>query len=532
MRKVARKTEIAPVDGTPEKRMFWSIISDYDLKTGLCELIDNALDIWMLRGRRKPLKVEINLSADRQLISVVDNAGSVKHEELNLLVAPGGSRNDPSAEVIGIFGVGSKRAGIALGEQVEIRTRCRREGSFQLDITKDWLKSPEWELPVYEIPDINPGTTQVDISRLRKPFSKHDIEEIGEHLGETYDWFLGQGCTIHVNGTAVTAGSFETWAFPSGFAPRSVVFDAEVAEDGKVKVEIIAGLIRDRIPEKDNYGVYFYCNHRLIVKELRTREVGYFVTSEAGVPHPDASLCRAVVRLQGPAQLMPWNSSKSGINFGHLAFQRIRPNLIPLVRYFSSLSRRLKDDWAGKVYRYTTGAIEEMEPADVESGKRMVLPELPRVRKSQMEKLKSRNKKRIAALPWTLVLVEAIGAVEIITRQRLETKNRIALIMLDSNFEIGLKEFIVHRKDLFPPQQFGNAAIQKLFKKRHDVIDAVSQQITIPQNLLNKVQHYYDIRNKLIHERATVDIVDSDVDNYRSTIEKILTILFDLKFPP
>ena len=149
-----------------------------------------------------------------------------------------------------------------------------------------------------------------------------------------------------------------------------------------------------------------------------------------------------------------------------------------------------------------------------------------------MEKLKSRNKKRIAELPWTLGLVEAIGAVEIITRQRLETKNRIALIMLDSNFEIGLKEFIVHRKDLFPPRQFGNAAIQKLFKKRHDVIDAVSQQIAIPQNLLNKAQHYYDLRNKLIHERATVDIADSDVDNYRSTIEKILTILFDLKFPP
>ena len=34
MNEVIRKTEIHPIDGTPEKRMFWSIISDYDLKTG------------------------------------------------------------------------------------------------------------------------------------------------------------------------------------------------------------------------------------------------------------------------------------------------------------------------------------------------------------------------------------------------------------------------------------------------------------------------------------------------------------------
>ena len=172
------------------------------------------------------------------------------------------------------------------------------------------------------------------------------------HLGETYHWFINEGCTITVNGDAVTARWFETWAFPTGFAPHSAVFEVEVAEGGKIAVAITAGLIRDRVPEEDNYGVYFYCNHRLIVKELRTREVGYFVTSEAGVPHPDASLCRAIVRLQGPARLMPWNSTKNGINFGQVPFQHVRPTLIPLVSHFSKLSRRLKNDWDREVYRH------------------------------------------------------------------------------------------------------------------------------------------------------------------------------------
>src|SRR5258707_689732 len=100
---VSHKTEVAWIDGTPDKRMFWSIISDYDLPSGLCELVDNALDLWVERGRNKPLALTIDLDVNRQLLAVRDNAGGIKQAELRLLVAPGGSRNDPFAALIGIF---------------------------------------------------------------------------------------------------------------------------------------------------------------------------------------------------------------------------------------------------------------------------------------------------------------------------------------------------------------------------------------------------------------------------------------------
>jgi hypothetical protein len=526
---VTRKSEVGILDGTPEKRMFWSIISDYDLKTGLCELVDNALDLWMSRGRRQPLRIDVTLDIQRQLILVRDNAGGVKEQDMRLLIAPGGSNQDPSAEVIGTFGVGSKRAGIALGERVEIRTRFGRGKSLQVEISRAWLESDDWELPEYEVPEIARGTTEVEISHLRKAFSDFDVARISDHLGETYDWFLKQNCVISVNDSPVEAHSFETWAYPPGFDPRRAAFNAMFGKDGKVAVHITAGLIIDRVPERDNYGVYFYCNHRLIVKELKTHEVGYFVTSEAGVPHPDASLCRVIVRLQGPAQLMPWNSSKSGINYGHDAFQQVRPTLIPLVSHFSSLSRRLKDDWTGKVFRYNAGEVRDIEPAEL-SEKRMVLPPLPRVRKARVERLKQRNKREIGDMPWTLGIVEAMGAVDIIVRQKLETKNRIALILLDSNFEIALKEFIVHRKDLFPANQFNDARIHSLFASgRQNVINTVLTKVSLPRKHLAKAQHYYTLRNKLIHERATVGILDSDVSNYRKTIEAILKVLFGLR---
>ena len=528
MSQITQKREAGLLDGTPEKRMYWSIISDYDLKTGICELIDNAIDLWMGAKAQQKMLIELNLDYERQLIQIRDTAGGVKEEELRLLIAPGASRNSPDAETIGIFGVGSKRAVIALAESVEIKTRYPGAKSFQIDISSDWLKSPDWQIPHFEIPEIEAGVTVVDLSALRKSFDESDVTDLVTHLGETYAWFLkNANCKIKVNGVAVRPCEFDAWAFPRGFEPRKAALTIDLKGHGKVNIEIIAGLIRDRDPTRENYGVYFYCNHRLIVKELKTREVGYFVTSEAGVPHPDASLCRAIVRINGSAKLMPWNSSKSDINFSHPVFHGTRLTLIQLVSHFSSLSRRLKNEWDKKVFKYEKGTIQEIAPVDAQPGKRLVLPPLPKVNRPHFEVLKAKNKTQIRDQPWTLGLVEAMAAVDIIGRQKLETKNRITLILLDSNFEIALKEFVVHRTDLFPAKQFN---IQQLFEKRHKVISAVSQNVQIPQKLLDKAKHYYELRNKLIHERATVSITDTDVDNYRETIEQILANLFGLNF--
>ena len=95
--------------------MFWSIISDYDLKTGLCELIDNAIDVWLRDHKSKLPKIQVILDAERQLISVKDDVGGVRFGDLYLLLAPGGSNNDPRAPMIGIFGVGSKESGCRSG---------------------------------------------------------------------------------------------------------------------------------------------------------------------------------------------------------------------------------------------------------------------------------------------------------------------------------------------------------------------------------------------------------------------------------
>jgi sensor histidine kinase regulating citrate/malate metabolism len=111
------KREIKLVDGTPNKRLFWSIISDYTLKTSICELIDNALDMWLKSGKATYLCINIDLDWNRQLIKIQDCAGGVAEEDHQMLISPGSSNNNPDENIIGLFGVGSKRAVIALAKK-------------------------------------------------------------------------------------------------------------------------------------------------------------------------------------------------------------------------------------------------------------------------------------------------------------------------------------------------------------------------------------------------------------------------------
>jgi hypothetical protein len=70
-----------------------------------------------------------------------------------------------------------------------------------------------------------------------------------------------------------------------------------------------------------------------------------------------------------------------------------------------------------------------------------------------------------------------------------------------------------------------------LFGQRTNVIKEVQAHAKFPKTLLTKVNHYYDLRNNLIHQRATVLITNEEVDDYRVTIERVLKKLFDIKFP-
>ena len=116
--------------------------------------------------------------------------------------------------------------------------------------------------------------------------------------------------------------------------------------------------------------------------------------------------------------------------------------------------------------------------------------------------------------------------IDMIFRKKHETRNRMALILLDSNFEIGLKEYLVH----LTTKHYSDSQIAKIFDDRRTAINEVKTHVKIDDVLWQKARHYYDRRNKLIHERATIQITDGELEDYRDVVEAILSKLFKLDF--
>ena len=319
--------------------------------------------------------------------------------------------------------------------------------------------------------------------------------------------------------------NFENWAYPPGYEPRKYFGDLPTQEGGIVKVEVVAGLSMESSPAAGEYGVYFYCNDRLISRALKSYEVG-FTRGLAGLPHPHVSLTRVIVSLKGQARSMPWNSSKSAVNTNHYIFLSLHDWLVQVVKDYASLSRRLEGSWPEEVFKYPNGKIKEVKIANFPLAKKSYLPPLPQSKPRYGDRVKQVNRKIAKEKPWTIGIFEGIVATDLIFNQKLEQKNRICLILLDSTLEIAFKEYLVNDSGT----AYGDARLLQIFSNRSLVQAEIARYKTFDQKIWKKIDYYYKIRCKLVHERASVQISNSEIEDYREVVERVLKELFQLKF--
>jgi len=223
---------------------------------------------------------------------------------------------------------------------------------------------------------------------------------------------------------------------------------------------------------------------------------------------------------------MPWNSSKSDVSTKHEVFLALHDWLVQVVKDYSSLSRIWMGDWPKKVFKHTQGTIKEVRIADFPTVKKSFLPPLPKSRPRYGEVITQKNRKIAKEKPWTTGLYEGVIAADLITKQRLEQKNRIALIILDSTLEIAFKEYLVNDSG----GTYSEQKLLSIFGQRRLVHDEIKQYVTLKTETWKKIKHYYDLRCKLIHEKASVGINDSQIRDFREIVEGTLNKLYKLKF--
>jgi len=525
------------INVSPSKRIYRSIIADYHLETALCELIDNSIDSWRRGGSKNKLIIKLLLDYDRQYIEVKDNAGGIQEEDISMIISPGASKTGTNDEVIGIFGVGSKRAVVALAQDIKFKTRYNNKKSLLVEIDESWLESDEWDIPIYYIDDIDKSSTFVELSRLRSKLTSKGHLEIKKALGTIYALYL-KNHQIQIflsNGKSeseISPKTFDNWSYPPGYEP--VCSNGDFSIDGqKIRFNFTSGLSTSRRNYEgddkeafDDYGVYFYCNERLIARAVKTPEVG-FQKGIAGVPHPSMALCRVIIRLKGPADKMPWNSSKTEINYRHEVFQAIREELVKLVQHSAKLSKKLQQEeggWPQNVFCYNTGSVQHYK---VDKVKDVIshLPPLPVKKRVRFQDVvQKKNAKLATEKPWAVGAYESMIAVEYILRQNFTQKNRIAFLIIDSMLEIAFKDFLVNDSGTgYSDKRLGNL-------NRFDLHNEVKKHTTLKPSLWKKVDHYYKYRCDLVHKRSTSTVSDSDIENFKNMSESILKALFGVRF--
>lgn len=514
------------LDAVPSKRLFLSIIADYDLNRSICELVDNGLDVWVRAGRKKPISIDIDLDLDQKSIKVQDNAGGLQYKELRYIVGPGQTGSKEDDKTIGIFGVGTKRAVVALAQDIRITTRYRKEETYEIDFDDNWLGNEDWRLPLYKVDQISPGTTIVDLQRLRVALDEQSTKQLKNHLRATYARFLvDDKVTISLNGDPLTPIFFDTWSYPPNYEPRRYRGELPLAEGRTISVDAIAGLSNESSPAAGEYGVYFYCNDRLVARAMKSFDVG-FMKGYAGLPHPKVSLTKVIVALNGDARDMPWNSSKSDISTKHEVFQAIHAWLNEVVKDYAALSRIWMGDWPDKVFQYAKGRIVDIPVDSFPATKKSYLPPMPKSRPRYAEQVVAVNSSVAQKKPWTRGLYEGVIAADLILKQPLAQGNRIALIVLDSTLEIAFKEYLVNDSGT----HYSDAKLLDIFSSRHKVHTEIKKYVTLDGVVWGKIKHYSDMRNNLIHRRSTATVSDTDLRDFRAVVEGVLKKLYKLKF--
>lgn len=476
------------LDATPEKRVLLSIISEYDLNRSVCELIDNAMDLWSQK-KRTDLNVTIVADERQQTFSIEDNAGGIPESKLDHIVSPGKTSNAATDDAIGYFGVGSKRAVVALAQDIAIFSRFEHDKPYVVKFDEHWItEDPDWHLPYSESPkQLKPYTTRIELSRLRVQITEKSLADLKQHLREVYAKFIERGVTITVNGEKLCAINFDDqWAYPPNLYPRQ--FSATIpVEDRSVSVEIVSGLI-DHPGDPDNsYGVFIYCNNRLIARGLTDFSVG-FSTGLIGNPHYNISLVRTIVKIKGQSRDMPWNSSKSGIDAKKPVFQALWQSIVDATKKFAQVSRGLQGRWETDVFPYKTGHVVEENLENIEAIPKSYLPTPPASKLRWHQKVAAANRAIVEQKPWSEGLLDSVIAVDLISKSPLSQRNRIAFIVLDSAVEIAYKEYLINEMNI------GIQKFKGIAENRADVQKEVVKYVKLSAQLTQKIDHYYKLR--------------------------------------
>lgn len=336
MREIEPVTEIA--NGDPSKAFFIHMITrDITLSECLMDLLDNCVDginnFSDREGRKLPKdkkyrKFKVAIDYSREAFKIQDDCGGIPIEIAKQYAfrfgRPDGALED-TAHLLGLYGIGMKRALFKMGKRVNIKSSTGTE-SFELDVNVDeWRRKEKWDFELTNV--FHSGTkvpmgTTIEVKDLYKPIANdfaapNFTNALRRSVSRVYAFILQQGLQVRVNKEEVRS-KMPTLKEGKEFSPfkRTERFDG-------VMTEIVAGLsssppeddsAEKKYPDAEMYGWYVVCNDRVVVTADKTSLTGWGVDPVSAFHNQYYGFVGVVRFDANDPKLLPWRTTKSGVD--------------------------------------------------------------------------------------------------------------------------------------------------------------------------------------------------------------------------
>jgi hypothetical protein len=370
------------IDAQPTKSFFIGMLTrDVELSRAIIDLVDNCLD-GALRNRPdknfQNLWVRLRITPEEFHIS--DNCGGIPVDVAQKYAFRFGRPEGmpQTLHSVGQFGIGMKRALFKLGSKFKIESTTENS-RFVLEVDVDeWKKTNDWkfnftelETNLTDVPADQIGTI-ITVSPLHPSVAqdfKLDffLNRLRLEIAQAHHSSTEQGLIIDLNGIPVTSTPMTLLASD---ILKPVKYEAQFTQsDGVVDVKIYAG-VSNRNPS--SAGWYIYCNGRMILESDKNITTGWGEGSENTIPryHNDYAMFRGLVYFDSDqAWLLPWNTTKTGVDMDSLIFRKVRSQMITLMAQVMPFMRAYVNERASEDKDSTPleDAIRTAKPATIAS---------------------------------------------------------------------------------------------------------------------------------------------------------------------
>jgi hypothetical protein len=202
-----------PVDASPVKSFFVTMLTrDISLPDAILDLLDNCVD-GILRTEGKPTAsfagYEATITFDETHFMIHDNCGGIPWNLKDYAFRMGRPPDQPrpALPMVGVYGIGMKRAIFKMGEQCLISTQSGSD-NYEVEITPDWIADEgKWDIPVRAASkSMREDGTTIYIANLHEGIAqtfgdgaKAFHAELARRIAEQYAFIIAKGFKVVIN---------------------------------------------------------------------------------------------------------------------------------------------------------------------------------------------------------------------------------------------------------------------------------------------------------------------------------------------